>query len=105
METKDKGNIAVEKGNMKQIKCHRFTCKPINRELMVHEDVENKEWVSVSDTVTGFRLFKLQKKISTVQPSDITEELKKFIKHYTKEGIAEEFKRIENLQKETKKEQ
>ena len=104
METKDKGSIAIEKGNKKQVKCHKFTCKPINRELMVHEDIDNKEWVSVSDTITVFRLFKLQKKISVVQPSDITEELKKFIKHFTKEGIAEEFKRIEDMQNQTKKE-
>ena len=102
METKDKGNIAIEKGNKKSVKCHKFTCKPINRELMVHEDIENKDWISVSDYITGFRLFKLQKKMNAVQPSDITEELKKFIKHFTKEGIAEEFKRIESLQSQTK---
>jgi hypothetical protein len=103
METKDKGNITVDKGNKKQVKCHKFTCKPINRELMVHEDIENKEHVSVSDYITGYRLFKLPQKISTVKNSDIVEGLKKFIKHYTKEGIAEEFKRIENLQAQKEK--
>ena len=103
METKDKGNISIEKGNKKQVKCHKFTCKSINRELMVHEDIDNKNYVSVSDCITGCRLFGLPKKISTVQPADITERLKEYIRHYTKEGIAEEFKRIENIQAQTKK--
>ena len=105
MEIKDKGSIAIEKGNKKQVKCHKFTCKSINRELMIHEDIDNKEWVSVSDTITGFRLFKLHKKITMVQPSEITEALTKFIKHFTEEGIAEEFKRIEQMQSQEKKAQ
>ena len=104
METKDKGSIAIEKGNKKQVKCHKFTCEPINRELMVHEDIDSKEWVSVSDTITGFRLFRLHKKIASIQPSDIDEQMNKFIHHYTLEGIAEEFKRIESLTEQNKKE-
>ena len=99
MDTKDTGNISIEKGNKKQVRCHKFQCEPINRELMVHEDVDTKDCTSISDSTTGFRLLKLHKKISAVQPSDITEELDKFIRHYTVEGIAEEFKRIEELQK------
>ena len=102
METKDKGSIAVDKGNKKPVKCHKFKCKPINRELMVHEDIDDRNCVSVSDTITGFRLFKIQKKITEVQPSDITEKLKKFIRHFTEEGIATEFKRIESLQSQGK---
>lgn len=100
MEINDKGNITIEKGKKKPIKCHKFTCKPINRELMVHEDIDNKNHISVSDYKTGYRLFSLPQKISSVKPSDITEKLKKFINHYTKEGIAEEFTRIEALQSE-----
>ena len=102
METKDKGSIAVEKGNRKTVKCHKFQCKPINRELMVHEDIDDKSCVSVSDTITGFRLFKVHKAISDVQSSDIIPELKRFIKHFTEEGIALEFKRIENMQSQEK---
>ena len=98
MEIKDKGSIAVDKGNKKQIKCHKFQYKPMNRELMVHEDVDTKNCTSVSDSLTGFRLFKLGKSIEKVQPNDITEGLEKFVRHYTLEGIDLEFKRIENLQ-------
>ena len=103
METKDKGIIEIEKGKKKSVKCHKFTCKPINRELMVHEDVDNKNYSSVSDCITGYRLFGLPIKISAIKSSDIIERLKQFITHYTKEGIAEEFKRIEKLQAEIKK--
>ena len=98
METTDKGSITVEKGNKKQVKCHKFKCKPIDRELMVHEDVDNKNHTSVSDCITGYRLFGLPQKISSVKSSDVIEKLKWFINHFTKEGIAEEFKRIENIQ-------
>ena len=98
MELTDKGIIAVEKGKKKPIKCHKFKCKPINRELMVHEDIDNKNHVSVSDCITGYRLFVLPKTIKNVNSSDVVEKLKSFIQHFTKEGIAEEFKRIEAIQ-------
>ena len=98
METNDKGTITIEKGKKKPVKCHKFNCKPIERELMVHEDIDNKNYVSVSDCTTGYRLFSLPQKIKNVSSSDVVERLKEFIKHYTKEGIAEEFKRIEELQ-------
>ena len=100
METKDTGMIEIEKGKKKQVSCHKFKCNPINRELMVHEDVDNKNHISISDYKTGYRLFGLPQKISTVKSSDIIEKLKQFINHYTKEGIAEEFKRIEKIQAE-----
>lgn len=103
MDLKDKGTITVEKGKKKSVKCHRFTCKPINRELMVHEDIDNKNFVSVSDCITGYRLFALQKKINAVNSSDVVEKLKEFIRHFTKEGIAEEFKRIETMQSQEEK--
>lgn len=103
METNDKGSITIEKGKKKPVKCHKFTCKPINRELMIHEDIDNKNHSSVSDCITGYRLFTLPIKITAVKNSDVIERLKKFINHFTKEGIAEEFKRIEKLQTEIKK--
>ena len=98
MELTDKGLVEIEKGKKKQVQCHKFKCNPIKRELMVHEDIENKNHISVSDCKTGYRLFGLPQKISSVKNSDIIERLKQFINHYTKEGIAEEFKRIESLQ-------
>jgi hypothetical protein len=102
MELTDKGIIELEKGKKQQIKCHRFKCNPIKRELMVHEDVDNKNHVSVSDCKTGYRLFALPKSISSVKPTDISERLQEFVKHFTKEGIAKEFERIENIQTQLK---
>lgn len=98
METKDKGTVTIEKGNKKQVACHKFTSEELNRELMVHENVDCKNHTSVSDCRTGYRLFGLPQAVSSVKPSEIDEALKAFINRYTKEGIAEEFQRIENIQ-------
>ena len=98
MDIKDKGIVEIEKGKKKPVRCHKFMCKPISRELMVHEDLDNKNYTSVSDCKTGYRLFGLPFKIDKIKSSDIVEKLKQFINHYTKEGIAEEFRRIENIQ-------
>ena len=103
MEFKDSGEIAIEKGKTKKVKCHKFQCKPIKRQLMVHEDTDLKNNVSVSDVITGYRLFRLPIKAQTVTPAHIKEELKKFVLHYTVEGIALEFQRIENLLEEIRK--
>ena len=103
METKDKGTVIIEKGNKKQVICHRFTCKDLNRELMIHENVDYKNHTSVSDCKTGYRLFGLPQAVSSVKPSDVEEALKAFITRYTIDGIAEEFKRIENMQQTQKK--
>lgn len=104
MEIKDNGNITVDKLQKQKIKCHKFFCKEINRNLMLHEDIENKNYSSVSDEITGFRLFSLPQKVSQVKPEHIKDRMEKFIKHFTKEGIEKEFDRIENLpQPERKK--
>lgn len=103
MDFKDSGEVAIEKGKTKKVKCHKFQCKPIKRQLMVHEDIDKKGLATVSDVITGYRLFALPVKAQKVTPSDIKEELIKFINHYTKEGIATEFKRIENLLGELRK--
>lgn len=100
MDFKDSGEIAIEKGKFKKIKCHKFQCKPIKRQLMVHEDVDKKGMATVSDVITGYRLFELPVKAKVVTPDHIKVELKKFIAHYTKEGIAREFQRIENVVRE-----
>lgn len=97
MEFNEKGLITVEKGNKKKVKCRKFFCKPIQRELMIHEDTSNKNQTSVSDVITGYRLFFLDVKSDKVKPEQITERLKEFIRHFTKEGIREEFVRIEKL--------
>ena len=97
MDFKDNGEVAIEKGKTKKVKCCKFTCKPIKRQLMVHEDVDKKGVVSVSDVITGYRLFALPITAQKVTPDHIKEELKKFVSHYTIEGIAMEFKRIEDF--------
>ena len=97
MELKDTGIITVDKNAKQKIKCKKFFCKTIDRHLMVHESVENKNISSVSDSITGYRLFNIEHKINLVTPEMIKEKLKNFVKHFTVEGIAEEFKRIENL--------
>lgn len=95
MEYKETAQITVEKGNKKKVKCYKFQCKPIHRELMVHEDIDNKNQTSVSDVITGYRLFTLPIKSTSIKPDDIKVRLKEFVRHFTKEGIAAEFKRIE----------
>ena len=41
METKDTCKILLEKATQK-VKCYKFISKEINRELALHEDVEDK---------------------------------------------------------------
>lgn len=103
MDFKDNGEITIEKGKTKKVKCYKFQCKPIKRQLMVHEDIDLKNNISVSDVITGYRLFRLPIKAQKVTPADIKEELKKFVAHYTVEGIASEFQRIESLLEEIRK--
>lgn len=97
MEYKDTATITVEKGNKKKVKCYKFQCKPIQRELMVHEDIDFKNHTSVSDVITGYRLFSLPIKSNLIKPDDIKGRLKEFVRHFTKEGIRAEFQRIEEL--------
>lgn len=97
MDFTDNGIIILEKGIKKKIKCKKFYCKPIERFLMVHEDVDNKNLTNVSDFITGYRLFSLNTKCSQIKSEQIKERLAQFIKHFTTDGIAKEFKRVEKL--------
>ena len=104
METKELGIITVDKMMKQKIKCRKFYCTDIKRTLMIHEDIENKNYTSVSDDKTGFKLFSIPQKLSLVKENQISERLAQFIKHFELPAIAEEFKRIENLpQPERKK--
>lgn len=103
MDFKESGEIAIEKGKTKKVKCHKFQCKPIKRQLMVHEDIDKKGYSTVSDVITGYRLFALPIPTKKVTPNDIKDELKKFVAHFTVEGIEIEFKRIEKLLGEIRK--
>lgn len=97
MDYKDTATVTIEKGNRKKVKCYKFQCKPIQRELMVHEDIDTKDHTSVSDVITGYRLFSLPIKSTSIKPDDVKNRLKEFVRHFTKEGIKAEFKRIEEL--------
>lgn len=103
MNFKDNATVTIEKGNKKKIKCYKFFCKPIQRELMVHEDLSDKNQTSVSDVITGYRLFALEIKNDKIRPEHIKERLKEFVRHFTKEGIKAEFERIENLLEDLEK--
>lgn len=102
MEFKDEGNISIKKGSKKKIKCHKVFCKPLNREVMIHENTDDKKQTTVSDFITGYRMFDIPIEPIYVEPSHVKEGFKNFVKHYTIEGIEEEFKRIEKLISEEK---
>lgn len=97
MEFKDNGTVTIEKNNTKKVKCWTFHCKPLNRTLIVHEDIDNKNCTSVSDSITGYRLVQIPIKSTSIKNEDIKERVKQFISHYTLPLIKEEFKRVEDL--------
>ena len=97
METKDTGTINVNKQNKFKIKCYKFYSPELERNLMAHEDVDTKNCSSVSDEITGYRLFTLHQSIGSLKQEHIQERLDKFIKHFTIEGIKKEFERVEEL--------
>ena len=97
MEYTEESFITIDKTKKKKIKCHKIKCKPIKRELIIHADIDNKSITNVSDLITGYKLISIPIEPSKVQLQDIKEKLEKFISHFTVEGIAEEFKRIEEL--------
>lgn len=103
MELKDTGFITIDKGNTQKVKGALLHYDEIDRTLLVHEDVDNKNNSSVTDSVTGYRLFSIPQKISILKKEQVDEYLNNFIKHYTLEEIAKEFKRIEELPKEERK--
>lgn len=99
MEFKDEGSITITKGAKKKIKCHKVFCKPLNREIMIHEDIDNKRSTTVSDCITGYRMFNIPIELHFVDKTHVRDGFKKFVNHYTLEGIQEEFKRIESIMK------
>lgn len=99
MELKDTSFVIVD-GKQQKIKCYTYHCKEFDRDLIIHENTDNKNHTSVSDKITGYRLFGLPIKPDKVKLEDLKEPLDKFIKHFTMEAIIIEFARIEKLQKE-----
>ena len=64
----------------------------MERELAVHEDVDNKNRTSITDVQTGYGLRQFDKNIKEVTEKDIRDTLMEFIKHYTMEVIKNKFK-------------
>lgn len=100
MELNDTNFIILDNKKKQKVKCYTFYCKELGREIFIHENVDNKNQTSVSDKITGVRLFGINQKADKVKLIDIDEPLDKFIRHFTIEEIEKEFERLENLQKE-----
>ena len=103
MDFKTDGTITVDKIKKKKVKCYRFHCKPLDRYLMVHADIENSEHSTLSDFSTGYRLFKIQTKTDKITPDEIKDKLEKYINHFTVEGIEKEIKRLQKIEEELRK--
>ncbi len=99
MDTKDNCKVLLTNGKTQKIKGYKFFQTDIARELVVHEDVEDKKYSSITDVETGYRLCQLSKDIKKVTETDINETLNKFVRHYTIEGIKDKFKEKDNRDK------
>lgn len=96
MELKDNGVIKLDKGKQK-IKCYKFFEKDLNRNLMLHVDVDNKNHISISDERTGIRLTGLNISINKIKMEQVNEELDRWKKHFTLPSIREEFLKYEDI--------
>lgn len=102
MEYTEESFIVVDKTKKKKVNCCKIKCKPIKRELIIHADIDNKNITNVSDLKTGYKLISIPIEPNKIKLQDIKERLEKFIAHFTVDSILEEFKKIEELTKETK---
>ena len=102
MEYTKESFITIDKTKKKKVKCFKYDCKPINRELIIHADIDNKNLTNISDLITGYKLVSISISPDKIKLQDIEEKLEKFINHFTVDTILEEFKRIEELAKEVK---
>lgn len=99
METKENCKVLLKNNKWQKVKCYKFFQTDIERELAVHEDVDNKSRTSISDVQTGYGLSQFNKNIKEVTEKDINDTLNRFIKHYTIEGISKRFKEMEDRNK------
>ena len=81
----------------KKVKGASYTSEELNRELFIHADIENEKHTSVSDKITGYRLFNFSEKHDKIREEQIKERIDQFIRHYSLPCIQEEFQRVENL--------
>ena len=97
IEYKDYGLITIDKTKKKKVKCFKYDCKPLNRQLIIHEDIDHTGVTNLSDLATGYKLFGLSIAPDKVKIADIEEKLEKYISHFTVDGIKEELSKVELL--------
>ena len=95
METKQSCKVLLKNNKKQKVKCYKFFQKDIEREIAVHEDVENKNVTSITDVLTGLRLKQIHKEIRKVTEAEIEETLIKFIGHYTIDSIKSKFQELD----------
>ena len=83
--------------SLSKVKGYSFFNKELNRQLILHTDVDNKEYSALSDKLTGLRFFTLPHAFSKLDVSIVESELQKFIKHYTIDLIKTELKKKEEV--------
>lgn len=91
---------SIEKGGKKKVKYSSFIHPVLNREFAIHIDIDNPNHTSISDIITGYRLFGFPVKLESVNENQISQRFESYIKHYTVELINKEFEKIEAKQKE-----
>ena len=97
------GIITIDRTKKKKVKCFKFYHEALNRFLMVHKDIDNPEYISLSDFSSGYRLFKIHGTIEKVDMEKINQELEKYIEHFTSEGIKEEIERLTEKEESLRK--
>lgn len=102
MELNKNFNASIKKGGTKKVKYSSFFHPVLNREFAIHTDIDNPNYTSVSDIITGYRLFGFPVKIENVNENQINQKFESYIKHYTVELINKELEKIELEQKENK---
>lgn len=97
-EFKKTFTVTLDKGT-KKVKGAPYYSAKLNRNLFIHADVDNEKHTSVSDEITGFRLFYFSEKHDKIKEEQLEERIDEFIKHYSIPAIEEEFQRVERLVK------
>ncbi len=87
----------------KKVKGSPYYSEELNRNLFIHPDIDNDKHTSVSDEVTGYRLFKFTEKHDKIKEEQIKSRISEYVRHYTMPSIMEEFQRVEQLLLEPKK--
>ena len=97
MEYKEDGIITIDKTKKKKVKCFQYKSKLLDRTLIIHADIDNKNLTNTSDSKTGYKLFSLPIQPDKISINNIEEKLEKYVAHFTAEGIIDELNKIEGL--------